>query len=134
MYRIMYMSTAVEEFTNKDLEELLEKAQINNSKVEVTGLLVVKGRTFLQCLEGDKSAVKEIFEKIQNDPRHEDIIELIEEDAQSRFFPNWDMGFKNIRNLTNIESEKLKNFDLEDLSSFPKEDIPQLLKRFIEEY
>lgn len=134
MFRIMYMSTAIQEFTNKDLEELLEKAKSNNAKVDVSGLLVVKGRTFIQCLEGPKEAVETIFEKIKNDERHKDIIELIEENAQSRFFPNWDMGYKNIMNLTNIESEKLKNFDLEDLSCFPKEDIPQLLKKFIEEY
>jgi RecJ-like exonuclease len=128
------MSTAVEEFTNKELEELLDKSKINNSKLNITGLLVVKGRTFLQCLEGPKENVEEIFKKIQKDQRHKDIIELIEENASNRIFPNWDMGFKNIKNLTNIESEKLKNFDLEDLSSFQKEDISQLLRNFIEEY
>lgn len=46
----------------------------------------------------------------------------------------WDMGYKNIKNLTNIESNKLKNFDLENLDSFPKKDIPQLFRRFIEDY
>ena len=133
-YRVMYMSTATEEFTNKELDELLEKSIKNNSELNVTGLLVVKGRTFIQCLEGSKESVTKIFEKIQNDTRHKDIIELIEENSDKRIFPNWNMGFKNIRNLTNIESEKLKNFDLEDFSNFPKEDIPNLLKKFIVDY
>ena len=134
MYRLMYMSTAVKDFTDNELEELLEKSRENNSKKKVSGLLIIKGRTFIQCLEGDEKEVLDIYSKIEKDERHKDLIELIEEDAEERYFPDWDMGYKNIRNLTNIESDKLKDLDLEDFSKFPKEDIPQLFKKFIEDY
>lgn len=134
MFRLMYMSTATKDFTNMELEELLEKSQKNNSKVEVTGLLVVKGRTFVQCLEGKEEDVKNIYSKIEQDDRHRDLIILIEEDSDKRYFPQWSMGYKNIRNLTNIESEKLKDLDFEDFSKFPKEDIIDLMIKFIEEY
>lgn len=134
MYRLMYMSTAVKDFTDNELEELLEKSRENNSKKKVSGLLIIKGRTFIQCLEGDEKEVLNIYSKIEKDERHKDLIELIEEDAEERYFPDWDMGYKNIRNLTNIESDKLKDLDLEDFSKFPKEDIPQLFKKFIEDY
>lgn len=134
MFRLMYMSTAVYDFSNQELEELLEKSRKNNKEKNVSGLLIVKGRTFIQCLEGGKESVLSIYEKIEKDERHRDLIELIEENATERYFPNWDMGYKNIKNLTNIESDKLKNFDFENLDSFPKEDIPQLFKRFIEDY
>lgn len=134
MYRLMYMSTANFDFSDKDLEELLEKSRKNNKEKSVSGLLIVKGRTFIQCLEGQEKDVLEIYEKIQKDERHRDLIELIDENAEDRYFPDWDMGYKNIRNLTNIESKKLKDFDFENLDHFPKEDILQLLKRFIEDY
>lgn len=134
MFRLMYMSTAVYDFSNQELEELLEKSRKNNKEKNISGLLIVKGRTFIQCLEGEKNSVLSIYNKIEKDERHKDLIELIEENTTERYFPNWDMGYKNIKNLTNIESNKLKNFDFENLDSFPKEDIPQLFKRFIEEY
>ena len=44
MYRIMYLSRAVVKFSNEELEELLLKARQNNSKRNVTGLLILKGR------------------------------------------------------------------------------------------
>lgn len=134
MFRLMYMSTAVYDFSNQELEELLEKSRKNNKEKNISGLLIVKGRTFIQCLEGEKESVLYIYEKIEKDERHRDLIELIEENETERYFPNWDMGYKNIKNLTNIESNKLKNFDIENLDSFSKEDIPQLFKRFIEDY
>ena len=134
MYRLMYMSTATIDFSDKDLEDLLEVSRKNNKEKNISGLLIVKGRTFIQCLEGDEENVLAIYEKIQKDDRHRDLIELIEEDAEIRYFPDWEMGYKNIRNLTNIESGKLKDFSLEDTEKLPKEDIPQLFKRFIEDY
>mgnify|MGYP001167482438 CR=1 FL=1 len=132
MYRIMYMSTTTKDFTDVELDKLLERSVKNNKARNVTGLLVVKGRTFLQCLEGKKEDVEYIYDKIQHDLRHKDIIELVEEDAKERYFPNWSMGFKNIQNLTNIKSQKLIDFSNKDKVNFSKEDIPQLFQEFVE--
>lgn len=93
MFRLMYMSTAVYDFSNQELEELLEKSRKNNKEKDISGLLIVKGRTFIQCLEGGKESVLSIYEKIEKDERHRDLIELIEENATERYFPNWDMGY-----------------------------------------
>jgi len=134
MFRLVYMSTANYEFTNEELDNLLEKSRKNNAEKHISGLLIVKGRTFIQCLEGEQKDVLYIYDKIQKDTRHRDLIELIEEEAEDRYFPNWEMGYKNIRNLTNVESEKLKDFALEDTSSLDKNEVSQLFKRFIEDY
>ena len=133
MFRLVYMSTANYEFTNEELDNLLEKSRKNNAEKHISGLLIVKGRTFIQCLEGEQKDVLYIYDKIQKDTRHRDLIELIEEEAEDRYFPNWEMGYKNIRNLTNVESEKLKDFALEDTSSLDKNEVSQLFKRFIED-
>ena len=134
MFRLVYISTATREFTNDDLEELLEKSRLNNSKVNITGLLIVKGRTFIQCLEGDEKDVLYIYDKIKADDRHKDLIELIEEDCDERYFPNWDMGYKNIKNLTNIESDKIKDLDIESFNSKSNDEISELFKRFVKDY
>lgn len=134
MYRIMYISTAIVDFTDDELNELLDVARKNNSKKNLTGLLVVKGRTFLQCLEGEKNDVLEVFEKIKNDSRHKDIFEIIEDESfDNRYFPDWSMGYKNIKYLTDIKSNKLKDFTYKkDFETLSKDYISEVFKEFIE--
>ena len=133
MYRIMYLSNATVRFTDEDLEKLLEIARTNNSKKNVTGLLIMKGRTFLQCLEGNKEDVIEIFEKIKLDDRHDSIVELIEENEGGRYFPNWWMGYKNINHLDAVKTQKLLDFsDEKNVSKFSTDDISEVFKDFIE--
>ncbi|WP_421716570.1 BLUF domain-containing protein [Arcobacter arenosus] len=132
MYRILYTSSATKNLDDKELEEILEKSRINNQKKDVTGLLIVKGRTFLQCLEGEKDDVLSIYEKISNDERHTNIIDLFEEDIDERLFPQWSMGYKNIKHLSDIKSEKLKNFNTSEEFEESKDDILDIFKEFIE--
>jgi hypothetical protein len=129
----MYLSTAVVPFSDEDLEILLDTARKNNQKKEVTGLLILKGRSFLQCLEGKKEDVLEIFGKIEQDERHDSIIQLIEEDDVQRYFPDWSMGYKNFNHLDAVSSKRLKDFSqLENIETLCVDDIAQIFKEFIE--
>lgn len=57
---------------------------------------------------------------------------MAEEYCENRLFPDWSMGYKNIKYLTNLQSEKLKDFSLhENTKIFPKEDIYEVLKEFV---
>lgn len=132
MYRLMYMSTANKDFSTNELESLLKNAKKSNENKNITGLLVVKGRTFLQCLEGEKSDVLNLFNKIKDDSCHRDVIELLEEETNTRYFSNWSMGFKNIKNLTNIKSEILRDFTLNDERSFSSNDVSEIFLEFVE--
>ena len=133
MYRIMYLSRAVVKFSNEELEELLLKARQNNSKRNVTGLLILKGRSFLQCLEGNKEDVLAIFKKIKNDDRHDSLIEVIEEEDSKRYFPNWYMGYKTINELDEVRTKKLIDFsEAKNINAFSNDDISEIFKEFIE--
>jgi len=132
MYRILYTSSSTKNFEDNELEEILEKSRINNQKKDVTGLLIVKGRTFLQCLEGEKDNVLSIYEKISNDERHTNIIDLYEEDIDERLFPKWSMGYKNVKYLSDFKSEKLKSFNSTEEFEKSKDDILEIFKEFIE--
>lgn len=131
MFRVMYTSSAIRDLRDEELEDILEKSRKNNLENNVTGLLIVKGRTFLQCLEGEKVDVMTIYNKILEDDRHINIIDLMEENIEERLFPEWSMGYKNIKYLTNYSSEKIKDF--KDTSEFEssKEDILEVFKEFI---
>lgn len=131
MYRIMYMSSATRTISDEELEELLRKAKIKNKQEDLTGLLIVKGRTFLQCLEGEKEKVLKVYNRILEDERHENVIELIEEDTETRLFPTWKMGYRNLKSLDDIKSKKIKEIlSVKDLD-IKKEDIAEIIENFV---
>lgn len=105
MYSIIYASSATREFSEAELVELLKKSRENNSKAAITGLLLYKDGNFIQVLEGEKSAVQMLFEKINADPRHKGVLILLRENIEERQFPNWSMGFRNLNSAEYVDIE-----------------------------
>ena len=93
---LLYVSSAVTEFTQADLLELMRKSSGNNAKRNVTGMLLFKDGNFMQVLEGPEAAVKEVHDIISRDPRHKGLITLLKGQQKERQFPNWSMGFRNL--------------------------------------
>ncbi len=83
-------------FTETEHLALLEQSRAYNSLVGITGLLLSKNGNFMQMLEGSEKSVRELMGKIERDPRHKGIIILIIGNADTRQFPDWKMGFKNL--------------------------------------
>lgn len=94
MLQLMYVSDAVELFTDDDLDSLLETSRRNNRASQVTGMLVYHQGSFIQILEGEKSAVETVFEKICADPRHQNINLIEAAQTGHRAFAAWDMAFR----------------------------------------
>lgn len=94
MLRIVYASSANQEFTPESLKQLLLRARMRNHDCNVTGMLIHDNGLFLQALEGDEAAVESIYSRIRQDPRHKEI-ELLFRDpkAKHRAFGEWSMGF-----------------------------------------
>ena len=93
---LVYVSSAVELFSDAALNELLEKSRTNNSARGVTGLLLYKEGNFMQFLEGPKEQVLEVMNKVKADPRHRGVIVLLQEEHEGREFEEWSMGFKKL--------------------------------------
>ena len=106
MFELSYKSKAIDTIIEKDIVEILNSAQEFNSENNITGCLVFYENSFIQILEGEKSVVKQIFAKICQDSRHENIRVLAEGDKDIRFFPNWDMAY------TSINKDKCKSDDV----------------------
>lgn len=96
MYHLLYVSSAVNLFSDRQLEELLEVSRHNNSACGVTGLLLYVGGNFIQLLEGEKEVVLATHLRIASDPRHGGLITLLEGDCSQRHFNEWSMGFKKV--------------------------------------
>ncbi|MDP9079433.1 MAG: BLUF domain-containing protein [Bacteroidota bacterium] len=96
MKQLAYVSSAVRLMNGEELLEILKTARKNNSERDVTGVLLYSEGTFIQAIEGEGDDVDSIFTAIELDARHKNIIKLIDNTIEKRFFPDWTMGFANI--------------------------------------
>jgi len=93
---LVYVSSASRLFADHELLKMLKKFKDNNARADITGMLVYKGGNFMQAIEGPPDAVRELFERIQRDPRHTGIYKLLEKQISEREFSKWSMGFQNV--------------------------------------
>ena len=94
MYQLVYVSSASADLSEDDLKDVLCHAGEANRVVGITGMLVYLDGCFLQVLEGRRECVRDLFARIEADPRHCGARVLIESDVAKRAFPDWSMGFR----------------------------------------
>lgn len=76
-----------------EIDKILASSRRRNSAADVTGALLFNEDWFVQLLEGDKAAVRETFERILLDSRHEKVELLFEKPTRERRLPGWSMAF-----------------------------------------
>ncbi|WP_207425584.1 BLUF domain-containing protein [Pedobacter sp. SYSU D00535] len=116
-FYLVYFSKSVKLFDEQEILILLEQSRKNNRLYSITGMLLYvqgvfvneKEGRFIQVLEGMEEDVRYIYEKIEHDDRHRNLIVLEENFLEKRNFETWTMGFKSL--------------ELEDLNG-----VPQLFK------
>lgn len=96
MFRILYLSVAQRPFSKIELLALLDKSRQNNARLGVTGILLYRDGDFLQLLEGEEPAVRQLYQRISADPRHVGVRTLVEERCEQRLFEDWSMGFRDL--------------------------------------
>lgn len=96
MFELLYTSKATAKFTDSDLVQLLVEAREANQDSGITGILLYRNCEFAQLLEGSESAVKNIYDKIQQDCRHVSVQSLYQGNILERSFANWSMAFKSV--------------------------------------
>ncbi len=93
-FRLMYLSHDLidPEDSKRALGDLFSEARRNNKSRNITGALLVTGQTFIQTLEGEEAVVREVYETIRRDKRH-DRVELLETGTvPERVFGHWSMA------------------------------------------
>lgn len=94
MIELVYVSQARRQFRQHELVDLLVTARNKNSQMGLSGMLLYDGLgTFIQVLEGNRAAVQTIYDRICQDPRHENIQLLHQVPIQHANFGDWSMGF-----------------------------------------
>lgn len=93
LVRLVYASKVSEHFQPSDIETILKSAKDNNKRHGVSGILCFNHKYFLQCLEGSRAKVNEIFNIISRDPRHKEIVLLEYQTINYREFADWSMAY-----------------------------------------
>ena len=96
LHRLVYQSLCAIHDTEAaliaEVDDILAVARPKNQAAGVTGALMFNGTHYAQVLEGPREAVERIFECIQLDPRHSDVVLLSFDPAEKRLFGNWSMA------------------------------------------
>ena len=81
----------------QSIVDMVNEANHRNERAGVTGVLLFNGIHFLQLLEGDEAAVRQIFKRICLDTLHFNIVELLSDYAPYRRFGRSGMELIDIR-------------------------------------
>jgi hypothetical protein len=94
VFRLMYRSRdRIPVAQRKEvLGRLFSEARRNNKERQITGALLVHGDWFVQVLEGEEAAVRELYARIERDVRHERVALLDTRTVDHRFFGRWAMA------------------------------------------
>lgn len=93
LVRIIYVSKRNKSNSLDDLNQILQVAQANNQRHELTGLLAFNHQYFLQVLEGGRAEVSQLLGNLYADPRHSDLTVLEFDHIDRRVFGEWSMQF-----------------------------------------
>lgn len=96
LFRLAYYSTNLIRKSatpgTSELRSIVLLAGANNRNRGITGGLMFNRNYFGQVLEGDQSAVSELFCRIAKDPRHRDVVIVEASAVNKRLFQRWSMG------------------------------------------
>ncbi len=92
--QLIYCSDARKAMDPVALRSMLELARIRNAELGITGMLLYSNGHFIQVLEGESVAIDALYDKIAQDPRHQNVRTVMSLCIKARDFPNWSMAYR----------------------------------------
>ncbi len=95
LFRVVYVSRSLlpEPAAEAELERILARSRRGNAALGITGALLFSEDCFAQALEGPPETVEAVFEAIQRDPRHTEVVVLEAAPVPAREFGAWSMAY-----------------------------------------
>lgn len=104
IYRIIYISKVQKSFKYKELLNFETMISEKNKKSNLTGFLLFSNEYFVGTIEGERTQLNDLFNRISKDERHSEIEIISYEHIVNRKFSLWGMsllesseGYKAIR-------------------------------------
>lgn len=95
-YCIVYLSSSSGLLTDDTLARILKHSQTKNRAQAITGILLYLNGSIIQVLEGEEERVKALYEVINRDPQHKQVVKLYSGPIERRSFADWSMGYKTL--------------------------------------
>ena len=95
------------EYSSDELCSMSQKFSQFNRKHNITGLMIYHNKNVMQYIEGDDVIVKDMYKRISEDNRHNNIIKLIEEKSFKKRVEEWNICFEEKSKYTFIEYVEL---------------------------
>ncbi|MEM1054374.1 MAG: BLUF domain-containing protein [Bacteroidota bacterium] len=92
LLQLVYASSSPWPLSREDIAAILHVSRSNNARDGLTGVLLYADGSFMQVLEGPPDAVAATYQRIHRDPRHGDVLHMLEQRVEQRSFPEWTMG------------------------------------------
>lgn len=105
LYNLVYVSHRPSSCDDRAIQDILYTSRKNNMFENITGVLLHSDNRFLQYLEGDKEELLKVYERIAKDKRHYGCTILYHVPIPHRVFPSWQMGYKDLDNELNFQTE-----------------------------
>lgn len=130
-YAISYVSTAERSLSETEIRQILNDSEVNNNKQNITGLLLYSEGNFFQIIEGDQKQIVQLYETIEDDSRHFNVIKLFGKEINKESFDGYKSDF--ISEDARYSSARLQNYEhyLEVLDKPTKNAVANILKAFI---
>lgn len=90
--RIVYTSQASEQFSKRNLLDLLHESRAFNTIDNISGVLMHRNGYFLQVIEGESEVVNNLFTRLLRDDRHKEVKIILDSSVDSCLFSSWAMG------------------------------------------
>ncbi len=132
--RVIYLSSATNPFSTQALRDLLEHCRTRNKRNDITGLLLYREGGFMQVIEGPEVAVDKLYTQIQVDCRHSNVIRVIKEDIQQRYFSSWSMGFKDVAQESVEQQEGFDALMNQPQANLATRDFPRSVDAFVQTF
>lgn len=102
MIYLIYRSIATAVPDESSLVALLEHARRSNAERGITGMLLYQNGRYMQMLEGEDAAVRDLYARISADRRHRDVRLVASGELPKRHFSDWSMGFRNMDQFADL--------------------------------
>ena len=103
LFNLVYCSQVSDGIGQTEVDAIVATARRFNPALGITGVLVFGSGVFFQWIEGPKTNVLELVNRIEADSRHKQMTILSsDEEIRERIFPTWDMelvGADDIRDV-----------------------------------
>ncbi|MEQ8237948.1 MAG: BLUF domain-containing protein [Cyclobacteriaceae bacterium] len=137
LHRLIYTSFRTPYCTDEEIDNILISCERNNPSKLLTGILLHSKKRFIQYLEGDKTFVLNLYNKIKEDKRHAGVSLRKYEPIEERIFPSWNMGYKDVNTdllefNSKVTGKELMQFENILYGEPMTNDDAKLLKLFFE--